>query len=143
MLLDGKGVLEVAGLLKVAPSSVSRWKQAVEAEGLDGLAARPHPGPAPRLSDTQKDQLRGLLLAGAAEFGFASDGWTCPRVARVISERFGVEYHVDHVWKLLRSLGFTCQKPEHLARERDEQAVATWRRREWPRIKKRHAAKAR
>ena len=139
MLLDGKGVLEVAGLLKVAPSSVSRWKQAVEAEGLDGLAAKPHPGPAPRLSAEQKGQLQDVLLAGAVAFGFASDGWTCPRVAQVIAERFGVEYHVDHVWKLLRGLGFTCQRPEHRARERDEQAVATWRRRAWPRIKKRRA----
>ena len=143
MLLDGKGVLEVAGLLKVAPSSVSRWKQAVEAEGLDGLAARPHPGPAPRLSAEQKAQLQEVLLAGAVESGFASDGWTCPRVAHVVAERFGVQYHVDHVWKLLRSLGFTCQRPEHRARERDEQAVATWRRRAWPRIKKRRAAGAR
>ena len=143
MLLGGKGVLEVAGLLKVAPSSVSRWKQKVEAEGLEGLAARPHPGPAPRLSEEQKGQLQELLLAGAVAFGFASDGWTCPRVACVIRERFGVEYHVDHVWKLLRRLGFTCQRPEHRARERDERAVAAWRRRDWPRVKKRPAARGR
>ncbi|MCA9097311.1 MAG: helix-turn-helix domain-containing protein, partial [Planctomycetaceae bacterium] len=65
MLLDGKGVREVAGLLKVSKSAVSRWKQTVERKGLDGLASKPHPGPAPRLSPTQKERLKKLLIGGA------------------------------------------------------------------------------
>ena len=115
MLLDGRGVNEVARLLKVSPSSVSRWKRAVESEGLEGLAPRPHPGPAPRLSDGQKGELREILVAGAVAFGFASDGRTGPRVAHVVAERFAVEYHVDHAWKLLRSLGFTSQRRNRLS----------------------------
>jgi transposase len=47
-----------------------------------------------------------------------------------------VKYHPDHVWKILRSLGMTCQKPEQHARERDEAAIARWRKLEWPRIKR-------
>lgn len=137
MLLDGKRVCEVAALLKVSTSAVSRWKQTVEAEGLQGLASKPHPGKPPRLSDAQKEELRERLLGGAMAAGFASDCWTCRRVAQVIESHFGVTYHVDHVWKILRGLGFSCQKPEHRARERDEQRIATWRRRDWPRIKKR------
>ena len=62
MLLDGKGVMEVAGLLKVSPSSVSRWKKAVEADGLGGLAAKPHPGPPPRLSDDPVPVVDHVLL---------------------------------------------------------------------------------
>ena len=104
------------------------------------MAAKPHPGPTPRLPEEQKDRLWELLLAGAIAFGFASDGWTCPRAARVVAGQFGVEYHADRVWKLPRSLGFTCQRPEHRGRERDEQAVATWRECDSPRIKRRRAA---
>ena len=140
MLLDGKGVSEVAALLKVSTSAVSRWKQAVQANGLDGLAAKPHPGKPPRLSAAQKEELRELLVAGAVAAGFPSECWTCPRVAQVIENQFGVKYHPDHVWKILRGLGFTCQKPEHRARERDEERIATWRREDWPRIKKRRVA---
>ena len=143
MLLDGKGVREVAGLLKVSKSAVSRWKQTVERKGLDGLASKPHPGPAPRLSPTQKERLKKLLIGGAIAQGFPSESWTCPCVAQVIEQQFAVAYHPDHVWKLLRGLGFTCQKPEQRARERDEKAISGWRRKEWPRIKKRRAGNRR
>jgi transposase len=62
--------------------------------------------------------------------------WTCPRVAQVIRREFGVRYHVDHIGRLLRSLGFTPQKPERRARERDESAIQRWVKQDWPRIKK-------
>jgi transposase len=68
------------------------------------------------------------------------DLWTCPRVALVIQEHFGVIYHTAHVWRLLRSLGWSCQKPEQRARERDEAEIARWRHEEWPRIKKGRAS---
>jgi putative transposase len=58
-------------------------------------------------------------------------------VAEVIEMQFGVQYHPGHIWHLLRSMGWSCQKPERRARERDEEAIATWRREDWPRIKKR------
>jgi len=55
-------------------------------------------------------------------------------VAEVIAKKFGVAYHPDHVWKILRSLGWTCQKPEQRARERDEAAIRQWREAQWPGI---------
>ena len=58
------------------------------------------------------------------------------RVAEVIAVHFGVQYHPGHVWKILQSMGWSCQKPERRARERDEKAIATWRQQDWPRIKK-------
>jgi transposase len=57
-------------------------------------------------------------------------------VAALIEREFGVSYHVDHVWKVLRRLGWSCQKPERRARERDEAAIRRWRESDWPRIKK-------
>lgn len=68
--------------------------------------------------------------------GFDTDLWTCPRVTQVIAQTFGVRYHVDHVWKLLHVLGWSCQKPQLWARERDETAIRRWREHDWPRIKK-------
>ena len=64
-----------------------------------------------------------------------TDLWTCARVAKVIRKTFDVEYHPSHVWKLLRSFGFTCQKPEQDAREQDPDEVRRWIEEEWPRIK--------
>jgi transposase len=68
--------------------------------------------------------------------GYRTDLWTCPRVAEVIAEKFDVEYHPADVWKLVRRLGWTCQKPEQRARERDDAAIRRWRERDWPRIKR-------
>ena len=76
------------------------------------------------------------LGAGPAGGRLETNLWTCPRVAEVIQKHFGVTYHASHVWKVLRSLGWTPQKPERRARERDEQAIAGWRNRDWPRLKK-------
>jgi transposase len=140
LLAQGKGVREVARLLAVAPSSVSRWKQALKRDGERALQAKPHAGPAPRLSPPQKRQLVATLGAGPRAAGYATELWTCPRVGAVIGQQFGVPYHPAHVWRLLRALVWRPQKPEHRARERDEATIARWRRQRWPRLKKSAAA---
>ena len=143
-LLDaGNGVNEVARLVQASPSSVSRWKTMRAQGGEAGLKAKPHPGRGCQLSAQDKDQLKQLLLAGPQAAGFDSALWTCKRVAQVMAQRFGVSYHPDHVGRLLHGLGFSCQYPQHRAREQDEEAVRQWRLVEWPRIKKKPGTKGR
>lgn len=137
LLQQGKGVREVARLVGASPSSVSRWKRALEAGGPAALRAKPHPGRRARLKPEQKKRLEQVLLAGPQAAGFATDLWTLARVAQVIERLFGVTYHPGHVWYLLRGMGWSCQKPERRARERDEAAIAAWRKHDWPRLKKR------
>jgi transposase len=132
----GKSNPEVAEACGVSLSAVKLWKRRWKDGGPQALAAKPHPGPKPRLSETKLRRLLRILRRGAEKSGFRSDLWTCPRVARVIQRRFGVAYHPCHVWKLLRKVGWTCQKPERRARERDEAAIEHWRNGKWPRIKK-------
>ena len=62
--------------------------------------------------------------------------WSCPRVARLIADEFGVDYHEGHVWKILRALHWSPQRPVGKARERNEEAIRTWKRKTWPAIKK-------
>ena len=137
LLGQGLGLRAVARAVGASPSSVKRWSDALEADGPDALKAKPHPGRRPWLSLRQKERLRRILLKGARKAGYATDLWTCPRVAEVIAKHFGVRYHPDHVWRILRGLGWTCQKPERRARERDEAAIRQWRDERWPDIKKR------
>jgi transposase len=89
------------------------------------------------LSERQKRKLVTLLGRGALRAGYQTDLWTLPRVAELIHQHFGVRYHASHVWKVLTRLGWSCQKPERRAVERDEPAIARWKQDEWPRIKKR------
>ena len=78
-----------------------------------------------------------MLRRGPPAFGYTTDLWTLKRVAEVIEREFAVRYHPGHVWRLLVSLAWSCQKPERRARERDEAAIERWRERHWPHIKKR------
>lgn len=136
MLQQKYGVVEVAKALGVAKSSVSRWKKAFEQGGWQALCAKPQPGAKPRLGAQQRAELIERLLAGARAAGFANELWTCRRVGQVIQRQFGVRYSSPHVWRLLRQLGWSCQRPEQRAKERNEESIRRWRKRDWPRIKK-------
>jgi len=136
LLQEGFTPVEVARRLGVDRRSVRRWRAAHDATGRNGLAARPAPGRPPKLDAKARAKLERLLMRGAESNGFATDLWTCPRVAKVIRREFGVRYHVDHIGRLLRTMGWSPQKPERRARERDEQAIRRWVKVDWPRIKK-------
>jgi len=133
---EGLQPVEIARRVRVDRRSVRRWKAAFLKGGREAIQAKPLPGRPAKLNQTAKKFLEVLLLRGARAIGYSTDLWTCPRVAQVIQETFGVRYHVDHIGRLLRSLGWTPQKPQRRAIERDEAAIQRWIKTEWPRIKK-------
>jgi transposase len=105
--------------------------------GEKALAAKPVPGRPPKLREDQCQQLLDLLLKGAVASGYPNELWTLDRIAEVIAREFGVYYHPNHVWRLLRRHCWSCQVPEWRALQRDEAAIAHWKRYRWPHIKKR------
>ena len=136
-LLDaGWSQEEVAEELGVTHGAVSQWAKARRAGGDEALRSKPHPGRKPKLDETELQRLEELLLRGPRAHGWATELWTLPRIVQLIEHEFGVRYDPSGVWHVLRRMGFSCQRPEHRARERDEQAIAGWRKRDWPRIKK-------
>jgi len=139
LLKDGRPPVDVARLVGVDRRSVRRWNAAHRMQGPAGLAARPVPGRPSKLTARRRERLEAVLLRGAEASGFEGDLWTCPRVAQVIRQRFGIRYHVDHIGRLLRSLGWTPQRPTRRAWERDEEGIRRWIKQDWPRIKKKPA----
>ena len=135
----GMQPVDIAAKLRVGRRSVRRWKASYRKSGRKALKAQPAPGRPAKLDAQGKRRLEQLLLKGAQSAGYAADLWTCPRVTDLIERRFHVRYHVDHIGRLLRSLGWSPQKPERRARERDEKAIRRWVRVEWPEIKKKPA----
>ena len=125
LLAQGHPPVEVAHRVGVDRRSVRRWHTAYRARGEAGIRARPAPGAPAKLSAQQKLALEQALYAGAEACGFPTDWWTCPRVAAWIQAQFGVRYHVDHIGRLLHALGWTPQKPQRRARERDEAQIQT------------------
>jgi|SRR5579863_2588147 transposase len=136
LLGQGLPPVEVARMVGVDRRSVRRWKAAHRRGGAVSLRAKPVPGRPSRLQQEAKAALEEVLVRGARAAGFPTDLWTCPRVAEVIHSNFGVRYHADHIGRLLHSLGWSPQKPQRRAVERDEERIQTWIKQEWPRIKK-------
>ena len=136
MLKQGVKPSAVARALNVSLVSVGRWNRALAEGGVKALAAKPVPGRPPKLDESKRQRIGQLLLKGPAHFGYPTQLWTLERIAEVIEKTYGVSYDPSQVWRILLSLGWSCQKPESRARERDEKAIARWRKVDWPRIKK-------
>lgn len=132
---------EVARRLGVARQVAYRWKSAWERGGRAALASKGPAGPKSRLTAQQTQDVTQALLAGPAARGYKTALWTLPRVAGLIEDLTGVRYHPGHVWRLLGASGFSCQRPERRALERDEPAIRRWQRVVWPALKKRPANK--
>lgn len=133
---QGKRKAEIARQLGTSRASVTRWCQAYQRAGPEGIEARPTPGRPAKLSAKQKRRLLQRILKGARANGFPTDLWTGKRIVELIWRLFGVAYHTDSMPRFLSALGLTCQKPQKRAVERDEERIASWIARDWPRIKR-------
>ena len=136
LLDEGYSLNEVARRVSCHASSVMRWRDTRECEGEGVFEVRTSPGRPPKLDAKQQQRLVRLIEKGPLAQGYATDVWTCDRVRRLIFKEFRVRYHRDHVGRLLHRLGFSSQKPQRRALERDEERIERWKRETWPRVKK-------
>jgi transposase len=136
LLERGLSQSEIARQLRVGRQSVARWVQQYRVQGKSALRKAGRAGRRPRLSEKQRQQLERLLVAGPERLGYETPLWTCPRVADLIGQEFQVRYHEGHVWKILVGLGWSPQRPEGRARERNEEQVRQWKKQVWPGLKK-------
>jgi transposase len=128
---------EIARRLGVARQSVCRWHKAWLEGGEAGLKVGT-PGQQSRLSDNEWQEIQDALLEGPKAYGYDTEFWTLERIADLIEKMTGVRYHHCYVWELLRKLGWSHQKPEKIAKQRDEEAIARWKIERWPQIKRGH-----
>ena len=142
LLMKGKKPAEVARAVGAPRQTVYRWLGVLQEKGIDGLREMSKGGRPSRMSAGQLEELREALLAGPIAAGYGTDLWTLKRVRLLIEKRFGIKYSEVQVWRILGAMGFSSQKPERRAIERDEQAVAHWKKRTWPRLKKKPSVKA-
>jgi len=76
------------------------------------------------------------LKRGPEALGYETSLWTAWRVAHLIEQECGVKYHPVPAWRILRKLGWSCQRPAGRALERDEEKLRRWKQQRWPEIKK-------
>jgi len=135
---QGLSQAAVSRALGVKPASVCRWHRAWEAGGKQALRRKGAAGRKARITAAQLRQLEKALLKGPLAHGYHSDLWTLERIGALIEQSFGMHYYRGHVWKLLRKMGWSAQRPARRAKERDEAAIAKWRKTRWPAKKGRY-----
>ena len=142
MLQAGKKPAEIAVAVGVARQTVYTWKRILEESGIDALREIDRGGRPGSLDEEQFDQIRRALLESPTAHGFGTELWTIKRVRVLIERLHEVRFSEVHVWRILGRLGFSSQKPERRALERNEEAIVRWKKREWPRLKKKPAPRA-
>ena len=142
MLLAGKTPAQAAHAVGVARQTAYTWKAILDEGGIDALRAMPGRGRPARLDESQLQALGRRLLQSPTAHGFGTELWTLKRVGVLIERQYGVKFGQTQIWCILGGLGFSVQKPERRAIERDEDAVATWKRKTWPGLKKKPTERA-
>lgn len=131
----GHSRAEVAGLCGVSWRSAHEWHRGWSQEGVEALRAKKKPGPVAKFSEEDMAVLAGELRRGPAAHGYDNDLWNLPRVGRLITETFQRKVSPSEVWRLLRRMRWSPQKPKRLARERDGEKIAEWKDQRWPQLK--------
>lgn len=127
----GMGKTAIANKYGVSRQALYNWIDAQRRDPRHGLDARPRGRPC-RLAPRQLARLDRMLVKGPRACGFQTQVWTLPRIRDLVEKTFGVRYHWAHLSRLLRGLGFSPQKPQRRATERDEAAIQTWRKAVFP-----------
>ena len=133
LFAQGKTRAEVAGHLGVSAQTASRWHARWRAGGVAGMRTARH-GKPPRLGPAELARIRRVLDRGPVAAGFDNDLWTLARIAEVIERTTGVGHHPGHVWRILKAMRWSLQRPARKAVERNEAEIARWVAQEWPRI---------
>ena len=142
LLRPGVHPAEVARQVGVHRQSVSRWAAQLKQGGVRALKKAGHAGRRARLRPEDLRRIERGLKRGPQALGYETSLWTSWRVAHLIEQECGVQYHASQAWRILRQLGWSCQRPVGRALERDEEKIRRWKQQRWPEIKKKPKRKA-
>ena len=134
LLKQGKKPKEVAEMLNVTVRSVYRWRQASKKPKRKKIVmqlGRPR-----KINAKQVKRLEKALGQCAEAFGYGGDYWTLDRIAHVIWQLFKVRYHPSTVWHVMERMGWSNQRPQRRAFQRNEEAIEKWKKEVLPEIKK-------
>lgn len=134
---DGEKPSDVMESLGLCRTTIYPWLRKFNDEGWDGLVEKIAAGPAAKLSDKQRQQVKRWIVGkDPRQFGFEFGLWTRQIVADLVQQRMGVSLGLTAVGRMLAQLEITPQKPLRRAYERDPRAVQAWLDEEYPRLRR-------
>lgn len=142
-VLDGESPEEVIRILRMNPRTIYKWLEKYHYGGWDALKAKPVPGRPPKLDSKQLAWLSSTIRGkNPLQLSFEFALWTLPMIRKLIKDQFQVSLSEVSVGRILKTLGFTPQRPLHRAWQQDPVLVEDWLEREFPKIRE-EARKAR
>ena len=136
LLQKGVSQSEVARQVGAHRQSASQGAEALREKGRKGLKKAARAGRPPKLRAEDLKRIERGLKRGPEKLGNGTSMWTSARVADLIEQECAVRYASEHAWRILRQLGWSCQRPVGRALERDEEKIRQWKQKRWPEIKK-------
>ena len=105
----GESIDAIADAIEKHRRTVHGWLQRFEQRGLTGAYDQKQPGRVAKITVSQLKKLRRELIKGPAHV--PSKMWTVHLVRDHIKSKYGVLYKRHNIFRLLRKLGFSVQKP--------------------------------
>ena len=133
-----KGVshAEISRRLGVTPAAVTQWRNAYAHGGRKALASKGSSGFPSKVTPEKRKRFKAAILKGPLTHGYPTNLWTLCRLADVLARITKVRFSEVWVWNIVRDMGFTPQKPDVKAKQRDEKAIQGWREVTLPKLKK-------
>src|SRR3954451_15781888 len=127
LVLEGASRAEAARAAGMDRKTLRDWVHRYNEEGLAGLRDRHRPGPRPRLTPEQEDELAGVVERGPGPDRDGAGRWRRGDLEALIDVRDGVALHERSVGKVPRRLGFAriSVRPKHT--KSDEAAPAAFK----------------
>lgn len=129
---QGKTKYWVAKHFKVSFPASGEWYKRWKSDTLEAQK----PGKKEKLSVEQKKGLSRMILKNPTFYGYETQLWTLERITACVKKEFGIAYRPRSLSHMLHTLGFSCQKPERRAKERNEKKIVEWRKHTWPALLK-------
>jgi putative transposase len=119
LLMEGKSKKEVARTVRISKRQLLRWIHAYNKHGIDGLKPVPKPGRPGRLTAEQKQELDADLQKNPRELGYDFSIWDGKKLKYHIEHKFGVEFKVRRVQKIMHELDYSLQRPRPVLAKAD------------------------
>jgi transposase len=123
-LSRGETVERAAAAVGLSARRARGWLSRYNAEGVQGLRDRPHPGRPRELSQEDEEKLRRFVEKGPPP---GRSRVTGPMVRDFVLAELGVALSLPAAYVALHRAGFSLQRPAARHEKNDEEAMRAWK----------------
>lgn len=128
----GKSQKEIGSIFNLSQSAVSKililYNKGIEEEFKETRGAKS------KLNETQKNELSGFLSNSPSDYGFLV--WNKWSIQALIMTKFGIKYHENYIYKIMKCINFTSQLPSTKDYRKNTEIVKAFKEEKIPIIKK-------